>query len=81
METVMLKDTETRMYNAKEDLIGILREYGAGEYAPQVAALYIHLKAVKLDVNISKYKFHHGALLDDNTIKAAIDMVKDGHDE
>ena len=72
----MLNDMMQRADNAHKGLIDILTEHGAGEYAPQVADLYIKEKAVKLDANIGRYIFKHGAFLDSEVIGNAIDAVK-----
>lgn len=72
----MLKDMMQRADNAHSGLLGILAEHGAGEYAHQVADLYIFAGAVKLDANIGRYIFKHGAFLDSEVINNAIDAVK-----
>lgn len=72
----MLDDMMKRADNAHNGLIEILTEHGAGEYAPQVADLYIKEKAVKLDANLGRYIFKHGAFLDSEVIGNAIDAVK-----
>ena len=72
----MLEDMMQRADNAHKNLIEVLTEYGAGEYAPQVADLYIFSGAVKLDANIGRYTFKHGAFLDSEVIENAIDAVK-----
>lgn len=72
----MLEDMMKRADNAHNGLIDILTEHGAGEYAPQVADLYIKEKVVKLEVNMGRYIFKHGAFLDSEVIENAIDAVK-----
>ena len=72
----MLDDMMQRVDNAHKNLIEVLTEYGAGDYAPQVADLYIKEKAVKLDANIGRYIFKHGAFLDSEGISNAVDAVK-----
>ena len=71
-----LKDTETRLHNANRYLIEICRQY-TDEYAPELAALFIHERAVKLDVNMGTYKFAHGAWLDDDVIARCIERIKE----
>jgi len=48
------------------------------EYAPELAALFIQEKAVKLDVNIGAYKFTHGRWLDDEVIQRCINKIQQG---
>ena len=72
----MFEDMMQRADNAHKNLIEVLTEYGAGEYAPQVAELYIKEKVVKLEVNMGRYVFKHGAFLDSQVIENAIDAVK-----
>lgn len=72
----MFKDMMLRVENAQNGLINTLAEHGAGEYAPQVAELYIKEKAVNLDANIGRYIFKHGAFLDSEVIDNAIKAVK-----
>ena len=71
----MMSDTVTRVENANDWLVNILKEYGAGEHAQAIANLYIDRKWVKLDCNIGRYKFQHGELLDPAMIDAAIAWV------
>ena len=72
----MFEDMMQRADNAHKNLIEVLTEYGAGEYAPQVAELYIKEKVVKLEVYMGRYVFKHGAFLDSQVIENAIDAVK-----
>jgi hypothetical protein len=72
----MLNDMMQRADNAHKDLIEVLAEHGAGYYAPDVAELYIKEKLVKLDANIGRYIFKHGAFLDSEVINNAIKAVK-----
>ena len=73
----MYDDMKTRIVNAENDLIEILREYGAGDAAEAVAALYVKEKIVKLDVNIGRYNFVNGAYLDADVIERAVALLDD----
>ena len=68
----MYDDMKTRIVNAENELIEILREYGAGDAAEAVAAFYIQEKIVRLDVNIGRYNFVNGAYLDADVIERAV---------
>ena len=72
----MFEDMMQRADNAHNWLIEVLAEHGAGDYAPDVAELYIKEKVVKLDANMGRYIFKHGAFLDSEVIGNAIDAVK-----
>ncbi len=72
----MFEDMMQRADNAHKGLIEVLAEYGAGDYAPDVAELYIKEKVVKLDANMGRYTFKHGAFLDSEVIGNAIDAIK-----
>ena len=71
----MYNDINIRIENAKANLIETLRDAGANNYAEDVAAYYINEKIVKLDMNIGRYKFTHGAFLDADVIERAIELV------
>ena len=72
----MFEDMMKRADNAHKGLIEVLTEHGAGDYAPDVAELYVKEKVVKLDANLGRYIFKHGAFLDSEVIGNAIDAVK-----
>ena len=65
-----------RMDNAHQWLVDTLKEHGAGDYAEEVAHYYIKEKIVKRDLHINSYKFIHGAFLDSDVIKRAVELVK-----
>ena len=69
-----MEDTVIRMENAYEGLIEILTPQ-AGDHAEKVAEYYIKEKIVKLNPNIGRYTFLHGAFLNDSVIDAAIELV------
>ena len=71
----MYNDINIRIENAEANLIEALRNAGANDYAEEVAAYYINEKIVKLDMNIGRYKFTHGAFLDEDVIERAIELV------
>ena len=71
----MYNDINIRIENAEADLIEVLRTAGANNHAEEVAAYYINEKIVKLDMNIGRYKFTHGAFLDADVIERAIELV------
>ena len=60
---------------AHKNLIDILQEYGAGEFAEDVADLYLKEKIAVLDVNIGKCQIKHGGFLEAAVINRAIEMV------
>jgi len=72
-----IEDTKTRILNAQNSLIDLCSNY-TKEYAPELAALFIQEKAVKLDVNIGAYKFTHGRWLDDEVIQRCINKIQQG---
>ena len=53
----------TRQELAYQNLIDILQRYGAGEFAPDVADLYLKERIVTLDARIGQCKFKHGGFL------------------
>ena len=66
----------TRHELAYENLIEVLRRYGAGEFAPDVADLYLKERIVTLDARIGQCKFKHGGFLESDVIERAISMVR-----
>jgi hypothetical protein len=73
-----IEDTKTRILNAQNSLIDLCSNY-TKEHAPELAALFIQEKAVKLNVNIGAYKFTHGRWLDDEVIQRCINKIKRGY--
>ena len=71
-----MEDTNTRLILAQKSLIDICSNY-TKEYAPELAALFIYEKAVKLDVNGGVYRFTHGRWLDDDVIERCILAIKE----
>lgn len=69
-------DIVTRQGLAYQNLIDILQQYGAGEFAPDVADLYLKESIVTLDARIGQCKFRHGGFLESDVIKRAISAVK-----
>jgi len=71
----MYNDINNRIENAEANLIEVLRIAGANDHAEKVAAYYINEKIVKLDMNIGRYQFTHGAFLNADVIERAIERV------
>ena len=71
-------DIVTRHEAAYQDLIDILRQYGAGDFAPDVADLYLKEHIVTLDARIGQCKFKHGGFLESDVIERAISAVQAG---
>ena len=69
-------DIVTRQELAYQNLIDILQRYGAGDFAPDVADLYLKEKIVTLDARIGQCKFKHGGVLESDVIKRAISAVQ-----
>ena len=65
-------DIVTRQESAYQNLIDILQQNGAGEFAPDVAALYLKERIATLDVRIGKCQLKHGAFLESAVIERAI---------
>lgn len=68
-------DIVTRQESAYQNLLDILQQYGAGEFAPDVADLYLKERIVTLDARIGQCKFKHGGFLESDVIERAISMV------
>ena len=69
-----MENTKTRILNAQNSLIDLCSNY-TKDHAPELAALFIQEKAVKLNVNIGAYKFTHGRWLDDEVIQRCINKI------
>jgi len=69
-------DIVTRQELAYQNLIDILQRYGAGDFASDVADLYLKERIVTLDAQIGQCKFKHGGLLESDVIKRAISAVQ-----
>jgi hypothetical protein len=68
-------DIVTRQESAYQNLIDTLKQYGAGDFAPEVANLYLKERIATLDVRMGKCQFKHGAFLESAIIERAISMV------
>ncbi len=66
----------TRQELAYQNLIDILQMYGAGDFASDVADLYLKEKIVTLDARIGQCKFKQFGFLEPDVIKRAISMVR-----
>ena len=62
----------TRQDNAYKSLVDTLEQYGAGEHAERVAALYLKERIATLDPVIGQFKLKHGAFLDRDVIERAV---------
>ena len=69
-------DIVTRQGLAYQNLIDILQQYGAGEFASDVADLYLKERIVTLNARTGQCKFKHGAFLESDVIKRAISAVQ-----
>ena len=69
-------DIAARQELAYQNLMDILQQYGAGEFASDVADLYLKEKIVTLDARIGQCKFKHGGFLESDVIKRAISAVQ-----
>ena len=69
-------DIVTRQESAYQNLIDILQQYGAGDFAQDVADLYLKERIVTLDARIGQCKFKHGGVLESDVINRAISAVQ-----
>lgn len=80
LKNTMMEDTKARILSAQSSLIDLCSNY-TKDHAPELAALFIQEKAVKLNVNIGAYKFTHGRWLDDEVIQRCINKIINSTDE
>lgn len=76
----MFKDIATRIVNAENTFIAMIqKETGCNaETAEKVMALYLKEKLAKLHPNIGRIQVSHGAFLDADVLKRAVNHVSRG---